>query len=104
MTTFVNQNVDVDAFFYKGTNEQGELKSFPRRIEFGTTQYTFKDGLRFLARKGQRVVQLFDMTDGDTTYRLRYDDQSDRGNQWTLIGTRGRGTHPHSQIVIGAGA
>lgn len=91
MTTFVNQNVDVDAFFFKGTDSQGELKSFPRRIELGNTQYTFKDGLRFLARKGQRIVQLFDMTDGQTTYRLRYDGQSEQGNQWTLIGTRNVG-------------
>jgi hypothetical protein len=91
MTTFVNQNVDVDAFFFKGTNDRGELKSFPRRIELGNTQYTFKDGLRFLARKGQHIVQLFDMTDGQTTFRLRFDDQNDRGNQWTLIGTRNAG-------------
>lgn len=85
MTTFVNQNVDVDAFFFKGTDDRGALNSFPRRIEFGDTQYTFKDGLRFLARKGQQIVQLFDMTDGQTTYRLRFD-----GSQWTLIGTRGQ--------------
>jgi arylamine N-acetyltransferase len=91
MTTFVNQNVDVDAFFFKGTDDgkgHSQLASFPRRIELGNTQYTFKDGLRFLARKGQHIVQLFDMTDGQTTYRLRFDNEDEQGNKWTLIGTR----------------
>ena len=43
----------------------------------------FKDGLQYVVQKGQNVVRLFDMNDGDHTYRLRLENDT-----WTLVGTR----------------
>jgi len=84
----VNQIINVDSFFFKqsqSADQQGhrQVKTYPRRIQFGNTQYTFDDGLQCLIRKGKRVVRLFDMTDGRTRFRLKLED-----DQWTLIGTR----------------
>lgn len=78
--TAINQIVNVNSFYFKG---DAELKTYPRSVEFGNTRISFQDGLRFLVRKGQRIVQLFDMTDGRTTFRLKFED-----DQWTLVGTR----------------
>jgi len=84
----VNQIINVDAFYFKQGNKNGQrqLKTYPRRMQFGNTQYTFEDGLQCLIRKGQRVVQLFDMTDGRTRFRLKLEN-----DQWTLLGTRSAG-------------
>ena len=76
----INQPVNVNAFYFQ--NSRG-LRSFPRQIEFGDTRCTFQDGLQYLVRKGQHVIKFFDMNDGQTTYRLRLEDDN-----WTLIGTR----------------
>ena len=84
----INQIINVDAFYFKqaSRNGQRQLKTYPRRMQFGNTQYTFEDGLQCLIRKGQRVVQLFDMTDGRTRFRLKLEN-----DQWTLLGTRSAG-------------
>lgn len=78
--TLINSIVNVNSFYFQ---KGRDFKSFPRQIEFGTTRCTFKDGFRYLVKNGERVVQLFDMTDGQTTYRLRNED-----DQWMLVGTR----------------
>ena len=61
---------------------KGELTSFPRRMEFDGDTYTFKDGLQCLVKKGQDVIRIFDMTDGQHSYRLKSDGQQ---NSWTLL-------------------
>lgn len=76
----INQIINVNSFYF--TSGQN-LKSFPRQIEFGNTRFTFTDGIQYLVKKDQHAVKLFDMTDGQTTYRLRLEDES-----WTLIGTK----------------
>ncbi len=76
----INQIINVNSFYF--TSGQN-LKSFPRQIEFGNTRFTFTDGIQYLVKKGQHAVKLFDMTDGQTTYRLRLEDES-----WTLVGTK----------------
>lgn len=78
--TAINQIINVNAFYF--ANGQN-FKSYPKQIEFGTTRYTFTDGIQYLVRKGQHAVRLFDMTDGTTTYRLKLED-----GDWTLLGTR----------------
>ena len=76
----INSIVNVTAFsFHRGR----EFRSFPREIEFGTTRCTFKDGFQYLVKSGERVIRLFDMTDGTTTYRLR-----NENDEWMLVGTR----------------
>jgi hypothetical protein len=86
--TMINQTVDVNAFFFRNgtvrrTNGSQEIKTYPRQIQFGNRQYTFQDGLRHLVRRGHEVFELFDMTDGRTTFRL-----AQLRGEWRLIGTK----------------
>ncbi len=76
----INQIINVNSFYFANGRD---LKSYPKQIEFGTTRCTFTDGIQYLVKQGSRAIRLFDMTDGHTTYRLRYEN----GN-WMLLGTR----------------
>jgi len=42
--------------------------------------------LRYLVQKGRQTVQLFDMTDGSSKYRLRFDPSEEL---WTLVSITG---------------
>ena len=75
----IEKEVNVPELYF--TNE-GQLKSYPRRMEFDGAEYTFMDGLRYLVHKGQQLIQVFDMTDGQNDYRLAFN-QSERS--WTLV-------------------
>jgi hypothetical protein len=79
--TYVNQEVDVNAFYFAGK----ELKSYPRQISFGGRAVTFADGLRVSLAQNGRLTYLFNMRaeSGEGVYCLRQD-----GSQWTLVGTR----------------
>ena len=78
----INKEVNVSAFYFK--NSARSMKSFPKQIELDGTKVSFADGLSYLVRKGQQIVQLFDMSaDDDNIYRLRR-----TGNQWTLVGMK----------------
>ncbi len=80
--TAINQIVNVNSFYFKGNQTNTQLKTYPRAVEFGNTTISFQDGLRYLIHKGKRIIELFDMTDGRTTFRLKLED-----DQWTLVGT-----------------
>ena len=57
------------------------MRTYPRRIEFEGTTYDFVDaGLRTVIRSGERIAQIFSMTDGANNYQLK----SDSGG-WTLL-------------------
>ena len=75
----IDKEVIVSEVYFKN---EGQLKSFPRRMEFGGREYTFMDGLRTLVQKGQQLTQVFDMTDGRNDYRLQFDTGH---RSWTLI-------------------
>jgi hypothetical protein len=77
----INKEVNVSAFYFK--NSSSSMKSYPKQIELDGSLVSFADGLSYLVRKGQQIVQLFDMSDGDNTYRLRH-----AGNEWTLVGMK----------------
>jgi len=48
-------------------------------------EYSFAEiGMHFLVRKGQELVRLFDVSDGQNDYRLKCDSQ----NHWTLVSMR----------------
>ena len=79
--SYINQIVNVDSYYF--LNCLGKLKTFPRQIDLNNKKYTFSDGLQYLVQKGQHVIKIFEMTDGNTTYRLRLED-----DQWLLVGTR----------------
>jgi hypothetical protein len=76
----INKEVNVTAWYFR--NKHQRLTSFPKRMEYNDTEYTFAEGLRFLIQKGKQAVQLFDMTDGDNNYRLQFDNQQ---QIWTLV-------------------
>ena len=75
----IHREVNVPELYFKN---EGRLTAFPRRVELDGREYTFMDGLRYLVQKGQRLIQVFDMTDGARDYRLQFD----AGNRsWTLV-------------------
>jgi hypothetical protein len=76
----INKEVSVTALYFRNN---GQMKSFPKRMEYDGREYTFvESGLRFLVQKGQQLTQIFDMTDGMTNYRLKFDN---RQQLWTLV-------------------
>jgi len=76
----INKEVAVTAVYFQNNKE---LKSFPKRMEFNGREYTFvESGLRYLVQKGHQLVQVFDMTDGIADYRLRFDSHQ---KLWTLV-------------------
>jgi hypothetical protein len=76
----INKEVDVTALYFGG---KSELKSFPRRIAYDNREITFlESGMRYLVQKGNRMIQLFDMSDGIRQYRLQFDPQA---FTWTLL-------------------
>lgn len=75
----INKEVSVTAVYFQNSTE---LRSFPKRIELDGREYTFRDGLRYLIQKGHQLIQIFDMTDGQAEYRLKFDNQQ---QLWTLI-------------------
>lgn len=78
MTTTINKEVEINAFTF--TNKQA-FKSIPKTITVDDQRYSFIDsGLRYLVQQGQHLIRLFDMTDGQNTYRLK-----NENDQWTLI-------------------
>lgn len=78
--TAVNKEVNITAMYFH--NAKG-LKSYPKRMEYNGNTYTFiESGLQYLIKRGQKIVQIFDMTDGTDTYRLRFDESD---FNWTLV-------------------
>lgn len=78
--TFVNKEVAVNSISFKG---KGKLRSFPKQITIDTEEVTFVEtGMHYLLQRGQSIVQLFDMSDGQHNYRLQFDSQS---FTWTLL-------------------
>jgi len=78
----VNKEVTVTSMYFSSSRRQ--MQAFPKRIELEGTEYTFvESGFRYLVKKGQRLVELFDMTDGTNNYRLKFDNTE---RIWTLVG------------------
>jgi len=79
----INKEVIVPEMYFRAHDQgRGDLKSYPRRMEYEGREYTFMDGLRYLVQKGQQLVQVFDMTDGAKDYRLKFDTLA---RSWTLV-------------------
>ena len=79
--TTLNREINVTGYYFQGKT----MQSFPSQIEFDNQQINFAEaGMRYLIKKGQNFVRLFDATAGDTTYRLKYDPEQ---LLWTLVYT-----------------
>jgi len=74
----MNQEVEINAFTF--TNKHG-FQSIPQAITVDDQRHSFIDlGLRYLIQKGEHLTRLFDMTDGQSVYRLKNED-----DHWTLV-------------------
>lgn len=75
----IDKEANVTAvYFGAGT----PFKTFPRQIECDGTSYTFSEGLQLVVQKGQELFKIFEMTDGQSQYRLRNDVQT---RSWRLL-------------------
>lgn len=67
----IDKEITVTAVYFGGNKQT--MKTFPKRIELDNITYTFNEGLQLVIKKGQDLVKIFDMTDGQAHYRLRND-------------------------------
>ncbi|HEV2412366.1 MAG TPA: hypothetical protein VGS28_01010 [Candidatus Saccharimonadales bacterium] len=75
----INQEVNVTAVYFQNKKE---LKTFPKCIEYDGNTYTFREGLQYLIRRGKDIIRIFEMTDGQSNYRLRCNGEE---TTWTLV-------------------
>lgn len=76
----LNEDVTIVAYYFK---DKDQPKCFPKRMEYRGKQVIFTEtGLRHPTHKGQRMVHVFDMTDGSADYRLEFDAMS---LAWKLV-------------------
>ena len=70
--TVINKAVAIVAYYFR---DRQHPKCFPKRMEYnGHAPVTFTEtGLRHPTHRGQRMVHVFDMTDGAADYRLEFD-------------------------------
>ncbi|MGA3150085.1 MAG: hypothetical protein ABSD10_00485 [Candidatus Saccharimonadales bacterium] len=68
----INKEVNIVAYYFH--NRGRRLRCFPKSMEWGSRRVTFTEtGLRHPTKKGQRMVHVFDMSDGSADYRLEFD-------------------------------
>ena len=80
-TTLINKDVNIVAYYFKNTSRR--LRCFPKRMEYDGQRVDFTEtGLVHPTTKGQRMIHVFDMTDGSADYRLEFDAQD---LSWKLI-------------------
>lgn len=76
----INREVNITAWYFRN---KSQLTSYPKRMEYNRREYNFAEGLRYLVQKsGRQAVQLFDMSDGNAKYRLKFDSMA---QTWTLV-------------------
>jgi hypothetical protein len=79
--TLINKDVNIVAYYFK--NSARRLRCFPKRMEYDGKQINFTEtGLVHPTKQGQRMIHVFDMTDGVADYRLEFDAQN---LSWKLI-------------------
>jgi hypothetical protein len=85
------QLVNVIAFYFRGHHQP---EGFPKRIEYNNQLITFtENGSRRSVVKGDNLVHVFDMTDGEADYQLEYNAET---LNWALLSISG-----HSDRVTG---
>ncbi len=79
--TLINKDVSIVAYYFK--NNARRLRCFPKRMEYDGKRVNFTEtGMVHPTTKGQRMIHVFDMTDGNADYRLEFDAQA---LSWKLI-------------------
>ncbi len=85
ISAFSNQEVEITSVYFRNNPAEQRFESFPKRMVLEGREYNFlEDGLRYLVKRGQDLVKLFDVSDGQVQYRLKLD----AANHWTLVGTK----------------
>ena len=85
MTTSVNQPIEITSLAFSRAPRSSRLEAFPKRMVWEDREYSFAEiGMHFLIKKGQELIRLFDVSDGQNDYRLKCDSE----NHWTLVSTR----------------
>jgi hypothetical protein len=86
----INEEVSVTGMYFRSSRPNDRhIKGYPKRMEYEGREYTFiESGLRYLIRKGQELIEVFDMTDGNRDFRLKFDPAA---HVWTLVGVRDGG-------------
>jgi len=80
-TLLINERVEVVAVFKKDT--LANKVCFPAKMKYKNQQIEFSElGLKHPTVKGQRMIHVFDMSDGVSDYRLEFDAES---LIWTLV-------------------
>lgn len=82
-TTLLTDNeIEITSVYFRNNPNKQRFESYPKRMMYGGREYNFREtGMRYLVSKGQELIRLFDVSDGQTLYRLRMDAQ----NRWTLV-------------------
>lgn len=76
----IDKEVNVTALYFRNKNQ---IRSFPKKMEYDGQEYTFvESGMRYEINKNNQLLNLFDMTDGDSAYRLKFDTNK---LTWTLL-------------------
>lgn len=79
---FDNPEIQITAVSFRANPGEERLESFPRRMVYDGQEVNFMEqGMRYLVHKGQQLVKLFDVSDGQTQYRLRLDSD----DHWSLV-------------------
>lgn len=80
----IDKQINVSAYYFgDGTS----FRCFPKRIEVDGRELDFLEtGLRCLVKKGKDFIQIFNMTDGRSQYRLSFEPDHE---QWRLLSIRG---------------
>lgn len=78
--SYQDYEINVTSYYFRAS------RCFPRAIELEGEQLSFlENGLRCLVRKGQELIEIFNMTDGSKLYRLSFEPGS---RTWKLLNTR----------------
>ena len=85
------QLVNVVAYYFRGHHQP---EGFPKRIEYNNQIITFSEnGSRRSIVKGNSLVHVFDMTDGEADYQLEFNAET---LNWALLSV-----NSHSQWAAG---
>jgi hypothetical protein len=81
--TRINAAIEITALGFRNKKDQRQLESYPKRMVWGDREYNFVDmSMQYLVKHGKQLIKLFDVTDGNTLYRIRLEE-----DRWTLVGT-----------------
>lgn len=77
----INKDVSIVAYYFRSNARR--LRCFPKRMEYDGKRIDFTEtGLVHPTKQGQRMIHVFDMTDGNADYRLEFDAQA---LSWKLV-------------------